>query len=173
MIKISEVLANPAGTDKNAEYVVITNTAAQPISVSGWKIENGSGKKISVTGTIAPGGELKVMSGSVALKNTGDTLKLLNPTGQMVDSYTYTTAADGQVLQPAAFLSPELKSQLFEELATSSPADGPLAGSASVAPTSSTVLLAVCGAAILAALAVYVLKHVRYDEIVKSPFTGQ
>jgi hypothetical protein len=169
MIKIVEVLPNPSGTDKNAEYVVIRNTDTTPITVSGWQIKNGSNKKITVSGTIPAGGELKVMTGSVALKNTGDTLTLLNSAGQLQDSFTYAVAADGQVLQPAAFLTAEMKMQLFEELATTTP---PSAGAASVSPVSGQIVFfGLCAAILLAFLAVYVLKSVRYDEIVKDPFS--
>ena len=168
MLKISEVLANPSGADKNAEYIVIRNTEATPITVSGYSIKTAGGKAIKVTGVVPAGGELKVMTGSVALKNTGDTLSLVGPAGQVVDSFTYTTAADGQVLQPAAFLTPELKSQLFEEIATTTlPVTG---GVGAVRPATSTLLLGIACAVILAGLSVYVLKQVRYDEIIKNPF---
>ncbi len=168
MLRISEVLANPTGTDKGAEYVVIKNTDGAAISVSGYKIKNGGGKTIPVSGTIAPHGELKVMTGGVALKNTGDTLILLNPAGAQIDSFTYTTAADGVALQPAAFLTAEMKAELFEELATTSPAAGPLSGGAPA--SGGQVLIAIVSAAILALLAVWVVKQVKYDEIVNSPF---
>ncbi len=174
MLKISEVLANPSGTDKNAEYVVIRNTEAAPITVSGYSIKTAGGKAIKVTGVVPAGGELKVMTGSVALKNTGDTLSLVGPAGQVVDSFTYTTAADGQALQPAAFLTPELKSQLFDEIATTSPSqisEGNLGGQAT--PATSTLLLGIACAVILAGLSVYVLKQVRYDEIIRNPFAKQ
>jgi hypothetical protein len=170
MIKIVEVLPNPSGTDKNAEYVVIRNTDTTPITVSGWQIKNGSNKKITVSGTIPPGGELKVMTGSVALKNTGDTLTLLNSTGQLQDSFTYAVAADGQVLQPAAFLTAEMKMQLFEELATTTvPKTAGM--QADLSASGGLIFFGLCAAVLLAFLAVYVVKSVRYDEIIKDPFS--
>ena len=129
-----------------------------------------------VSGTVPAGGSIKVLTGSgFSLKNTGGTVSLLNPSGVVADSFTYTTAADGMALQPAAFLTPAMKAELFDELATTSPVVGPLsAGQSGIAGlpavAGGTIGTAIAIAVVLALGAVYVLKSVRYDEVIRNPF---
>lgn len=166
MLKITEVLANPEGADAGAEYIIVRNTGNQTIAINGWSITNGAGKKIPLRGSVLPGGELKVSTGAVALKNAGDSLRLVDSAGAQQDAFSYGVAASGQVLQPAAFLTDELKGQLFEELAATR-------GEESLAqvgsPSSGIVFSGIFLAVLLALLAVAVLKQVRYDEVIKDP----
>lgn len=172
MLKITEVLPNPVGADKAGEYVVVTNTGSSSASLSGLRVTNDRGKGVLLSGVLEPGQSQKIMVGErgVTLRNTNDTISLLNSSGIALDSYVYTTpAVEGTALQPAAFLSAELRAELFDELATTSAPDAiPIP-----AVKGGSILLGVVSAAILAALAVFVLRYVRYDEIVKNPFAGQ
>ncbi len=96
MLKITEVLPNPDGADKGAEYIMVRNTGSEPVLLSGWSITIGTGKKIPVRGGVEPGGTLKVLTGGVALKNTGDTLTLLNAQGGVADVFLYAAAGRGR-----------------------------------------------------------------------------
>ena len=74
-------------------------------------------------------------------------------------------------LQPSAVLSPELKQELFAEFTSSTPVNAQQPTSSVALPSGEIFFFAICAAAILAFLAVYVLKSVRYDAIVQNPFT--
>jgi hypothetical protein len=168
MLKISEVLPNPEGADKGGEYIVVKNTGTEPAVISGWSIKNVSGKKIVLTGTVPPGGSMKVMTGAVALKNSGDSLTLLDSSGISQDVFNYAVAGNGQVLQPAGFLTPEIKQQLFEELVVDS------SGASSVPAESghvsaSGIFYAIVIGLVFAAAAVFVINRVKYDDLVISP----
>lgn len=167
MLKIIEVLPNPEGADGGAEYIAVRNTSNQSIIVDGWSIQNGSGKRIPLSGSFEPGASKQVFTGSVALKNSGDALTLFDAAGRKQDFFSYGVAGSGQILQPAAFLTPELRQELFEGLAVD-PAEVPVAPVQSISfPALFTgVLLGV----VFAILAVWVLKQVRYDDVLKNPF---
>jgi hypothetical protein len=168
MLKISEVLPNPEGADKGGEYILVRNTGESSIGVSGWSIKNGAGKKIPLSGTIEPGESAKVLTGSVSLKNQGDSLSLIDSAGKTQDVFDYSVAASGQILQPAGFLTEQTRQQLFEELVVdSSGADSVSAKSGHV--SAGGIFYAVVVGLIFAAVAVFVLNRVKYDDLVKSP----
>lgn len=167
MLRLSAVLANPVGADKGQEYVALRNQGTDGVDLSGWLVKTGSGKKVALIGVIQPGEERTFSTGSVALKNSGDTLVLVSQDGRIADSFSYGVAAEGQVMKPPAFMSAEDNATLFEEYARIPLADG-IVGSTSF--SGGVVLPGLCVAGILATLAVYVLKQVIYDPLVQSPF---
>ena len=69
-------------------------------------------------------------------------------------------AGDATALQPAASLSPEVKQQLFDEFTNTTPAPAaPVGGQ--------TIFFAVVLATGLAIAALYVIKHIKTDELRK------
>lgn len=95
-IVINEFLANPSGpSSEETEWIELYNTDAQPVDLAGWKLddeEGGSGSfTIASASSIVAGGFLvfeKSQTG-IALNNTGDTVRLINPAGEVADSYAY------------------------------------------------------------------------------------
>jgi hypothetical protein len=67
-------------------------------------------------------------------------------------------SGDGTALQPAAPLSPEVKAQLFDEFVARDPVAVPPANS-------QTIFSLVVLAAVLASVALYVIKQIKPDEV--------
>ena len=88
---ISEWLPNPAGADARNEWVEVANNGAVAQDISGWRIENSSGKRVSLSGSV-PAHGYKMFSRAelkLTLKNNGETLHLLNAEGRVADESSY------------------------------------------------------------------------------------
>jgi len=97
-LNFSKLYPNTAGSDAEEEYMVITNTGDEPVSLSGWVIEDGSTDRYTGTDlSIEAGDSLTLMRPvtKLALNNAGDTLQLFAPDGTLVDQVTYGQAAQG------------------------------------------------------------------------------
>ena len=106
-IKINEFMANPDGTDGDAEWVELFNTGDETVSVDGWKIAWGkggtySGAKVFGVGTdIESGGYLLIGGGLVAdvdvsatmdmgnASSNSDALQLVDCEDQVQDTVIY------------------------------------------------------------------------------------
>lgn len=102
-IRINEFLVNPTGSDITTEFIELINTGADEVNLAGWKLDDVDGGSAAYTipePTTLAAGSINSFSRSVtkiALNNTGDTVRLLNPDGVIKHSYTYTGAvAEGQ-----------------------------------------------------------------------------
>lgn len=116
-IVLNEVLADPASGE--VEFIELFNTGSAPIDVAGWTITevSGSGNVVSHTvvsnpalsadliayddsgTTVVPaGGHLALkFAGSVQyLNNDGDTITLLDGSGDQLDQYAYATSFTGK-----------------------------------------------------------------------------
>ncbi|MGQ0600935.1 MAG: lamin tail domain-containing protein [Anaerolineales bacterium] len=81
----------PAPTDGASEFIELINTAAVAKDVSDWKIDDGEGGSSPVTlpaGTVLQPGEIRAFDYS-GLNNDGDTARLLEPLGFVVDEWSY------------------------------------------------------------------------------------
>ncbi|MCK5559649.1 MAG: lamin tail domain-containing protein, partial [Thermoplasmata archaeon] len=80
------------------EWVELYKYGAQPVDISGWNISDSSAKRYSIaTGVIIAPNGFYLMFGSnqsLSLNNNGDTIKLLNATDSILDTYTYTSSYD-------------------------------------------------------------------------------
>ncbi|HEY4525533.1 MAG TPA: lamin tail domain-containing protein [Candidatus Paceibacterota bacterium] len=97
-ILINEFLPNPIGTDSGAEWLELRSTEDQTVLLSGWRLENGSGKKLSLTGqSIAPNQVLKINSPkSFVLKNSGGEVLLYDQSGRVMDrTFFFGVAPEG------------------------------------------------------------------------------
>lgn len=76
---IAAAMPNPDTSSAGVEWVSILNLDSQPVSLDGWELENMTGRKVILSGTVQPG-ESKQFAGSelrpVTLKNSGDVLTL-------------------------------------------------------------------------------------------------
>ncbi|MDO8442668.1 MAG: lamin tail domain-containing protein [bacterium] len=93
---IKEFLPNPVGADKDGEYIKIFNDGNVSVSLVGWKISDASNKSFSLSGSIQPSGELKLIYSQtkLSLNNGGETVFLFDANGALADKLGYTGAAE-------------------------------------------------------------------------------
>lgn len=92
LIRLNELLPNPEGSDTDGEFIELTNLGSNAAEMSGWSVRNGKGKQYSLpAGTLAKGGKLTIpyADSKIALTNSGMTLELVGPDGNIKDSITY------------------------------------------------------------------------------------
>jgi hypothetical protein len=92
-IVISEFVSDPVSGGK--EWVELFNHGAGEVDLAGWTIEEGSGAKTQLTGTLAPQAYLAVEKSS--LNNDGDIIILKDSSGVIGDSVAYGDWDDGDV----------------------------------------------------------------------------
>lgn len=95
---ISEVLPNPKGSDRGAEWIEFGNADPAPAALGGWTLADASGKTLLLRGEVSPNGFL-VVSGTdlgLSLNNGEETLTLLDPAGVVRDSVSWTAAPEGE-----------------------------------------------------------------------------
>ncbi|MGA1839068.1 MAG: alpha amylase N-terminal ig-like domain-containing protein [bacterium] len=90
-LKINEFM--PAPSAPNREFIELYNTGTSTIDLSGFKVDNvlnagRSPKKIPKGTTIKPK-DFYLIKMYAYLKNTGDTVNLIDPNGKVIDSYIY------------------------------------------------------------------------------------
>ena len=100
---IQEFLPNPAGSDKDGEYIKLFNDGAA-VSLNGWSVKNLSGKTYKLEGSLGAGENLILpySKTKIALNNSGETIFLYNNYGNLVDSLGYTGSTGvrvGQVIK--------------------------------------------------------------------------
>ena len=93
-LRLSEVLSNPRGRDKQREWIEIENTTGESVSLAGWGI--GVGKKLYTVSEdsekiIAPYSFFVLSSRKtgVTLKNAGGSMLLLTPDGDIADEVVF------------------------------------------------------------------------------------
>jgi hypothetical protein len=88
MIFINEWLPNPTGPDTDGEWLELFNAGAAAVNLSGWRIENGSGKGVKLGDLqIGPRGYLVLYrkDTKLTLRNRDETLSLYNAQGELQD----------------------------------------------------------------------------------------
>lgn len=99
--RITALVPNPRGSDRNRESVTIGNTTGSDISLSDWVLQDDDGGEFDLTGTIAANSRKKfTLDTTLLLGNSGDTLTLVDPSGRVVQTVTYSSATSGQVIRP-------------------------------------------------------------------------
>ncbi len=101
-VVINEFLPNPSGpSSEETEWIELFNTEGSPVILDNWKLDDIDGGGASPY-TIASGTAIlangylsfeKSVTG-VGLNNTGDTIRLINVSGTVVDSYAFTSTAE-------------------------------------------------------------------------------
>lgn len=90
---LSALVPNPAGTDDNHEQVALSNPTGAPIDLAGWKVQDVANNEFALAGTVPAHAELTItMQRTAFLNNSGDTVFLVNPAGQRVQTATYSGA---------------------------------------------------------------------------------
>lgn len=100
-VVINEFLPDPTGSDTDNEFIELLNLGSVPVSLSGWKLDDGDGGStpytIPVGTSIAPGGYLSFTRAAtgLALNNDGDSVRLLAPDGSVKASTSYSDSTEG------------------------------------------------------------------------------
>lgn len=90
-VRIVAAMVNPIGNDASKETVVLINTSAESVDLTGWTLADKLKAKHSLNGTINPGEVLKVaLDRNINLTNEGGIISLLDNSGLKVDGVSYT-----------------------------------------------------------------------------------
>jgi hypothetical protein len=105
-VVINEFLPDPASdwngdgkVDSKDEWIELYNKESSAVDISNWildDLENGGTKPYTIGTTIEPGGFLTFYKSEtgVGLNNGGDTVRVLDSAGNLVDSHSYTSSSD-------------------------------------------------------------------------------
>lgn len=89
-LRILAVLPNPIGSDTKNESVTLGNPTQNPVDLSGWSLIDAGNNSMFLSGTIDASQTLGVRrKWSFSLNQGGDTVRLLDPSGQIVDILEY------------------------------------------------------------------------------------
>jgi len=115
VLAVTEFMANPkAVSDTEGEWIELFNPGSQPVDINGWTLRDkdtdihvinaGGPLRVPVTGYLLIGRSTdKLLNGGVnvlyayhqdfQLANTNDEVELVDPSGKVVESFSYSTAA--------------------------------------------------------------------------------
>lgn len=86
-LQLNELYPSP---DKSStEWIEIVNRGTQSISTNGYRIRDAANNTLPLTATQLESGGFYIASASSLLNNSGDTVYLVNPSGEVVDTATY------------------------------------------------------------------------------------
>lgn len=170
---ISEVLPNPKGSDRGAEWIELGNDGPAPAALGGWTLKDASGKVLRLRGEVSPNGFF-VVSGTdlgLSLNNGEETLTLLDPAGSARDVISWTAAPEGESFARngetfawTAFLTPgranRIESTMFENR-FSLAQEGALVGASGMGTALGLALVAGCAAVFLTQ---YFFRHLNDNE---------
>lgn len=111
MLKITEILPNPKGTDTNNEFIEITNFSNESINLKGFSLddgEKGSKPYKFTTDTIILPSSSKSFYNSItkiALNNTSDSARLFDQSGTLIDELKYEKTSENKSYSYTEILS--------------------------------------------------------------------
>jgi hypothetical protein len=94
-IRINELLPNPSGKDDGEEWVELFNFGSSSTDLTGWILITASGESAKLEKKL-PGNNF--LSISLPLRNTADTVSLLDPSKTIVSEISYKKAPEGNSL---------------------------------------------------------------------------
>lgn len=96
-VRLSELLPNPEGSDATDEWIAVEHIGSGEVNLHGWVLRDGSHEHVIEGTSIAAGQELVfgIDVTSVSLNNSGETIELVDPFGDVIDSTTYDAAESG------------------------------------------------------------------------------
>jgi len=97
-VVITRLLPNPPGDEDLHEEATLRNDSAAAVELAGYKLRDLAGGTWSLSGTIAPGESksFKRDGQAMAMGNRGDTIDLVNPAGEVIDSIHYGRVDEGE-----------------------------------------------------------------------------
>lgn len=103
-IRITSLLPNPEGNEAENEEVTITNQGTQPLSTVGWRLRDFAQQHwvLDSLGTIQSGESKTIRRAGqpMVMNNNGDSISLIDPSGNPVQTVTYSKAGQGQRVTP-------------------------------------------------------------------------
>jgi endonuclease/exonuclease/phosphatase family metal-dependent hydrolase len=103
-VRIASLLPNPEGDETQNEEIIIKNLGTQPVNLANWTTRDLSKKTwlLDELGTINPGEEktIRRKGQKMSLNNDGDTIELVDPSGKVVQTVTYSRAEEGELIKP-------------------------------------------------------------------------
>ncbi len=84
---INEFVSDPVSGED--EWVELFNTSAEPISIEGWYLQEGSEKQTSLEGVVAPNEYKVIFKPKGSLNNGGDLIQLYDNHGVLMDDVVY------------------------------------------------------------------------------------
>lgn len=98
-VVIESLLPNPAGSDTDAEEVVIKNKGAAPTPITGWRLQDRSGLTWPLVGDVTLAANesrmLRRNGRPMSLNNGGDEISLIDSSGVVRDRFEYDASAEG------------------------------------------------------------------------------
>lgn len=100
-LELSEIFPDPSSpqTDSEDEFIEIYNPNTTEVDLSGWKLADEGGNEFIIKGyAISPFQHISFYptETKITLNNTGDSIKLINPNGELIDeSDNYGSAREG------------------------------------------------------------------------------
>ncbi|MBI2410575.1 MAG: lamin tail domain-containing protein [Candidatus Kerfeldbacteria bacterium] len=97
-VSLSELLPDPTGVDSTDEWIEIANTGDGAVYIGGWQLTDQSTYYTIGDLTIAAGEYLLFEIGEtgMSLNNSGDTVYLIDPYGDIVNGTQYVNAPEGE-----------------------------------------------------------------------------
>lgn len=99
---IAAALINPKGKDSDGEWVSIANYSGKSLKLDGWKLSDGTGAPLDLSGVIPSGETLRVNprkrerdGGAIVLSNKKGLMKLIDPSDNNVDLVSWTGSVEG------------------------------------------------------------------------------
>jgi hypothetical protein len=114
VLRVVSLLPNPAGLDTHDETVDIENGSDSPVSLVGWRLRDSAGSewRLDQDGSIPARATVSIKRNTrpMALSNSGDSVDLIDPTGNLAQRVTYGPAAEGVTITVAAIAAKSRRS---------------------------------------------------------------
>lgn len=92
---INEILPNPSSAETTGEFIELYNTATTAVDLTDWQLSDATDNVYTLAGSIGGKQYLTIYrsDSDLALNNSGDSVELLHPTGQLTDDVEYSESA--------------------------------------------------------------------------------
>lgn len=108
---ISEILANPEGSDTNNEWIEIFNPSSQEINLENWTIKS-SNKEAKIKKFIIPANSYEILRTNeikLSIKNTNETISLLNKLNETMSTVEFEKSSENKSLSLVEIRNGNLK----------------------------------------------------------------
>lgn len=99
---IASLLPNPSGSDASNESITLLNTGTEVLSLDNWILRDKdlNTLKLDELGTLTPGERKNILRNGrdLSLNNRCETVELINPSGEIVDSVSYPRSNEDEQL---------------------------------------------------------------------------
>merc|ERR1712129_343467 len=91
-VTIAAAMGNPKGKDSDNEWIAFKNFSKRAIMLQGWKLQDQGGRKLILNNVVLKANATITLHeiNPIRLVNTGGSILLYNPNGELVDQVQYT-----------------------------------------------------------------------------------